>query len=82
MGAEPAQLWDESMLEGVGALKPGVYRGRDGKEYQVMRDGSTYLRTFRVKWKNGQQVRVGPTLRRVGTTRMKLQEKRDAVDHS
>lgn len=57
---------------------PGVYTGKDGKQYRVFSDGSTFEilpRTIRV---NGQKVKVPGTYKRIGTTRVK--EKADAVD--
>ena len=57
---------------------PGVYMGKDGEEYQVFTDGSTYRRTYGKKWRTNletglrEQYRTGPTLRRVGHAREKV----------
>lgn len=57
-------------------LQPGIYQGQDGHEYQVFVDGSSYRRVYREVVKrdrNGNKfiTRGGPTLVRMGTTRLK-----------
>lgn len=76
---EPQSHDAREYLDGAptGELRPGMYMGKDGHRYQVLSDGTTYRMLYRKKMrvdKNNNRIETlcGPTLIRVGTTRIKV----------
>ena len=62
-------------------VTPGVYTGRDGRIYVVMRDGTVYQDLRRKVWQNGVKVEVQGTLKRVGIARLKPGEANATLVH-